>query len=175
MRQKRDSPSAPAEREISPPQSEARPAFEVDLLGEIEPLRPPGRKHARNICKKQAGDDCFAPSADDRGERRRHEPQGLRQDVGEHEVVRRALAQGARFDPARLDRPAEAADAVQPRIGVGDFDRDGSMSPSHTLRRSALAAAMASTPAPQPTSRTACGRRRLSSRSKCRRQPRVVP
>ena len=34
---------------------------------------------------------------------------------------------------------------------------------------------MASTPAPQPTSSTSRGRRRFSRRSKCRRQPRVVP
>ena len=34
---------------------------------------------------------------------------------------------------------------------------------------------MASTPAPQPTSRTLRGRRRLRTRSKCKRQPRVVP
>ena len=51
----------------------------------------------------------------------------------------------------------------------------GSMSPSQTLRFNALAAAMARTPAPQPTSRTLRGRRRLSTRSKCSRQPRVVP
>ena len=48
---------------VSPPQSEARPAFEVDSLGQIEPLRPPGRKHARDVRKKQAGTGASATKA----------------------------------------------------------------------------------------------------------------
>ena len=63
--------------------------------------------------------------ADDRRERRREQPQGPRQDVGEDEVVRRASRRRAVLDPARDDRLAKGADAVQPRIGVGDLDRDG--------------------------------------------------
>ena len=62
---------------VSPSQPEARPAFEVDLLGQIEPLRPPGRKHARDVRKKQAGNDRFAVGRGDRRERRRDEPQRL--------------------------------------------------------------------------------------------------
>ena len=91
----------------------------------MKPLRPPGREHARNISKKQAGDDRLAVRADDRRERRREQPQGLRQDVGEHEVVRRGLAQARVLDPARDDRPAQDADAVQPSVAVGDLNRDG--------------------------------------------------
>ena len=91
----------------------------------MKPLRPPGRKHARNISKKQAGDDRLAVRADDRGKRRREQPQGLRQDIGEYEVVRRGLAQRAVLDPARDDRLAQDADAIQPSVGVGDLNRDG--------------------------------------------------
>ena len=105
-RQKRDSPRR-RRAPISPPQSEACPALELDPLDEIKPLRSPGRKYARNISKKQAGDDGVAIGADDRRERRREQPQGLRQNVGEHEVVRGALAQRGALDAARDDRPAQ--------------------------------------------------------------------
>ena len=108
---------------ISPPQSEARPAFEIDPLGEMKSLRPPGRKHARNVGKKQAGDDRLAVRAHDRRERRREQPQRLGENVGEYEIVSLALAHGPRLDPARDDRPAQSADAVQLSIGVGDRDR----------------------------------------------------
>jgi hypothetical protein len=64
-RQKHDKLEMSRKATISPPQSEARPAFELDPLGERKPLRPPGRKHARNISKKQAGDDRRAVGADD--------------------------------------------------------------------------------------------------------------
>ena len=87
-------------RAMSSPQSEACPALELDPLGEIKPLRSPGRKYARNISKKQAGDDGVAISADDRCERRREQPQGFREDIGEYEVVWGGLAQSGVLDAA---------------------------------------------------------------------------
>src|SRR5208337_3156404 len=53
------------------------------------------------------------------------QPQGLRENVGEDDVVWRAVAQKPVLDAARDDRLAKFADAVQARIGVGDLDRHG--------------------------------------------------
>ena len=121
-------------------------------------MRPPGRKHARNISKKQAGDDRFAVGADDRRERRREQPQGLRQNVGEDEIVRRALAQARALSTPRETIARQKAPTPFSRaLALATSTATGSMSPSQTLRRRTLAAAMASTPAPQPTSSTRLG------------------
>ena len=52
-----------ARRRSSPPEPQARPAFEVDALGEVKSLRPPRREHTGNVGKQEAGDDGVAVGA----------------------------------------------------------------------------------------------------------------
>ena len=54
---------------ISPPLPEARPAFELDPLGRMKPLVRQNAKHARNISKKEPGDDRLAVRDHHRRER----------------------------------------------------------------------------------------------------------
>ena len=107
-----------------PRQPEARPAFEVDAFAQEEALRPPGGEDARNIGVEQPGDDGVAVARRHRGQRRRQQAQRLGEDVGEHDVVGRALAHEQVLDAARQQRLAMGGDAVEARVGAGDVDCD---------------------------------------------------
>ena len=75
----------------------------------------------------------------------------------------------AQIDSTRFPTPLKRA------FSAATMVESGSMSLARMLRRRALAAAMASTPVPDPRSRTLLGDRRRSTSSSSSRQPRVVP
>jgi hypothetical protein len=106
-------------------QQQARPSLKVDPFGEKEALRPPGREHPRNVLVEQSRDDRRALGGHHRAERGRETAQGVGQNIGEDEIVRRAAAQFPTLDADRDERAQIGADAIKPRVFPRHGDGNG--------------------------------------------------